>query len=250
MESEEKLATTEKKCIPVDYRHGVRVNTRAQKKSLVDLRGEAKLRLAEWGGQKMDTLRFAAAASTATLHGETYTPYYRVAGNAANSGTVSDIGTSDKLDVPTIQQAALDMYNINAKPIRQGGEDVWILIAHPQALYDLKRSTEYTTWVQEAAIRGVDNPFFKGAVCMVDGVVIFQHSNVTTTLDGTGNIKVAHNLVFGAEAMIEALDETVHWDEDTFDYGREWGVAYGFAQETRRGLEKQSMQLYTAAVAA
>lgn len=247
VENEETLTTSEKKVIPVLYRHGVRINRRANKKSIIDLRGEAKGRLAEWGSEKMDDLRFAGVNATGTLHGEVYTPNFRIAGNAANTGTVDDVGTGDILDVPTIQQAALDMYNVNAKPLRVGGEDVWVLIAHPNALYALKRSSEYVTWVQEAQVRGNDNPFFKGSVCMIDGVLIFQHSNVVKAANSTP-VQVAKNILFGREAFIEGLDETVTWAEDTFDYGFEWGVGYSFAQETRRALEKNSMQLYTAAV--
>jgi N4-gp56 family major capsid protein len=245
VESEETLSTSEKKVIPTLYRHAVRVNRRAQKKSIVQLREEAKLRLAEWGAEKMDDLRFAGINATGTLHGEDYTANFRVAGNAANTGTVADIGSGDVLDVATIQQSVLDMYNRNAKPLRVGGDDVWVLVCHPNSLYALKRSSEYITWVQEAAVRGADNPFFKGAVCMVDGVLIFQHSNVVSATSG---VKYAKNILFGREAFVEGLDETVSWDEDTFDYGLEWGVAYSFAQETRRALEKNSMQLYTAAI--
>jgi hypothetical protein len=57
--AEEGLASTEMVTIPTYYRHGVLSKRRAQKKSILDLRGEARLRLAEWGEQKLDALRFS-----------------------------------------------------------------------------------------------------------------------------------------------------------------------------------------------
>src|SRR5687767_4203000 len=57
--NEEALATGSKKVIPVLYRHAVRINRRSNKKSIVELRAEARMRLAEWGEEKMDDKRFA-----------------------------------------------------------------------------------------------------------------------------------------------------------------------------------------------
>lgn len=240
--NEEALATTEKKVIPTLYRHAVLINRRANKKSIIDLRGEAKLRLGEWGGQKMDNLRFAAFNSASALHTETYTPNVRVVGGGTG---VNDIAAGDKLDVPTIQQCVLDLYTRNAKPLLIDGQEHFVLVAHPNALYDLKRSAEYTDWVQQAAIRGAENPFFKGSVAIIDNVVIFQHTNVATA---TNNVPttVAKNIMFGAEAFIEGVDETVSWYEDEYDYGQKWGVAFSFAMEARRALEKNSIQVYSA----
>ena len=71
--SEENLTTSEMTVIPVFYRHGVRWYRRANKKSILDLRSEAQMRLAEWGGEKMDDLRFANFAATgSTLNGAAY----------------------------------------------------------------------------------------------------------------------------------------------------------------------------------
>jgi N4-gp56 family major capsid protein len=148
-----------------------------------------------------------------------------------------------------IQKAKLALYNQVAKPIRMDGDDIFVMVCHPNALYDLKRDSEYRDWVREAAVRGADNPFFKGATAMVDGVVLFQHSSVPTVASGgAGTVKMSKNLVFGAEAFIEGLDENPSWDEEVRDYGAEFGVAYGFAIESRRALAKNSLIYYSAAV--
>jgi len=246
--SEENLTTSAIKVIPLLRRHGVLVNRRANKKSILDLRGEAKMRLAEWGEEKMDDVRFAAFASQATLNGEAYTSNFRVVGGGTSGA--GDVGTTDLLDVETIMAAKLDLYNARALPLKfEDGRPMFAAVVHPNCLFNLKRSDEYRDWVREAHIRGADNPFFKGATAVIDGVVIFEHVNVTTALDGAGSIKVARNIFFGAEAFIEGVDETVDWAEDTFDYGKEWGVAYSFAFQPRRALEKNSMLVYSVATA-
>lgn len=245
--SEEALSTSTKKVIPLLYRHGVRVNRRATKKSIVELRMEAKMRLAEWGEEKMDDVRFANFVSQSTFNGELYSSNVRCVGGGS---AASAIATTDTLDVATLQQAKLDLYNNRAIPLRfDDGIPVFAAVVHPNSLYDLKRSDEYRDWVREAHVRGDSNPFFKGATAVIDGVVIFEHPNVVTALDGASSNSVSRNLVFGAEAFVEGVDEGVSWAEDTFDYELEWGVAYSFAFQPRRGLEKNSLLLYAAATA-
>ncbi len=171
-------------------------------------------------------------------------------GGGSTPNVPGDIGTTDLLDVETIQKAKLTLYNNRAIPLKTSdGEDFFAMVAHPNAIYNLKRSDEYKDWVREAHVRGGDNPFFRGSIAMVDGVLIFQHNNVPTALDGAGNIAVARNLIFGAEAFVEGLDEAVTWNEDDFDYGNEFGIAYGFAFQPRRGLAKNSLLVYSVATA-
>lgn len=241
--SEENLSTSSLKVIPLLRRHGVRVNRRANKKSIVDLRGEAKMRLAEWGGEKMDDVRFDLFASTSVLNGETYTPNTRAAGSA--NTTPDTVAAGDHIVVADLMKVKLDLYNNRAIPLKTSdGEEFFAIVCHPNSLYNLKRQDEYRDWVREAHVRGEGNPFFRGATAMIDGMLIFQHNNVPAPADGTGGIDVSRNIAFGAEAFVEGLDEGPAWNEDTFDYGLEWGVAYSFAFQPRRALAKNSLVLY------
>jgi N4-gp56 family major capsid protein len=246
--SEENLLTSDIKVIPDLYRHGVLFYRRANVKSILDLRNEAKMRLGEWGQEKMDDLRFANFVSAATMNGETYTPRFTVAGG----GTVgaADVASTDTLTVDSIQRAKLAMYNNRAMPLRTSdGNDFFGLVAHPNSLYNLKRETEYRDWVREAAVQGENNPFFQGAVAMIDGVVLYQHNNVTTAADGVTGAVVSRNIMFGAEAYVEGISEDPHWNEQEFDYGNRLGIAYAFAFQPRRALSKNSLILYAAAAA-
>jgi N4-gp56 family major capsid protein len=245
--NEEALATSDMKVIPILYRHAVKINRRAKKKSIVDLREEAKMRLAEWGGEKMDDLRFANFTSIADLNGETYLPNRLSIGGGTN--VPGDIATTDTLTVAELQKIRLTMYNNRAKPLAHQGRPVFMGVVHPNALYNLKRESEYRDWVREAHVAGESNPFFVGATAMVDGIVLFEHVNVPTALDGASSNAVARNVFFGAEAFVEGVDENVSWNEDTFDYGLYQGTAYSFAFQARRALAKNSLLVYSAATA-
>lgn len=248
--SEENLTTSSMKLIPEFYRHGVRVYRRANKKSLIDLRSEAQMRLAEWGGEKMDDLRFSLFTQTANLNGVAYTPNdYYVKGVTVSAGTVDDIAAGDTLTVDDLQRIKLKLVNQKAKPIQlKGGLPVYAMVCHPNVLYGLKRETEYQEWVQQAHIRGEQNPMFIGAVALIDGMMLLEHPNVPVA-DNATSVQYAKNIAFGSEAFVEAVDENPSWDEDTFDYGNEFGIAYAFACQSRRALELSSVQVYCEAEA-
>lgn len=247
--NEEKLVTSEMKVSPLLYRHAVRVNRRAQKKSIVELRSEAKSRLTEWGMHTMDTVRFtnfAATALPAPLGAEAYTPNYYTVGGTDGTPHIDDIAVGETLTVQAIQEIRLKLEANRAKPIDLDGFGLYALVVHPYALLKLKRETEYQSWVREAHVRGSENPFFRGATAVIDGVVIFGHFRSPLAANATA-VQVNRGIAFGAEAFVEGLDENVHSEMESFDYGLEWGISYEFAFQPRRALELSSMQVYSSA---
>lgn len=246
--NEEALATTEMRLEPVLYRHAVRINRRANKKSIVELREEAKMRLAEWGQDKMDDLRFSQFVSTdeADVVDATYTPNQYFVGHAG--GSIDDITTADKLTVDVVRNVRYQLQSQKAKPFKVNGLPFYAMVISPEQELDLKNDSDYQTYVTSAASRGMDNPVFTGAIANIEGVVLYPHFNVPTANNATP-VRCAKALAFGAEAFLEAIDEDVNWVErDHFDYGLEWGVAYSFACQQRRALELSSLQVVTAAV--
>ena len=240
--SEENLTTAEILVVPIFYRHGVRWYRRADKKSIVGLREEASMRLAEWGTQKMDALRFASYVDVSTVAANIFAS---VGGAGTKLGVTAAAGKLTSLDIQTIK---LRLTNQKAKPLyTSAGEPVYGLVVHPNVMFDLKRDAEYRDWVQQAHIRGADNPFFKGATAMIDGVVLFEHPNVQT-YTATDASKAAECIAFGQGAFVEGVDENVSWDEMDFDYGNEFGIAYKFAMESKRALKLNSLVCYLSAV--
>jgi N4-gp56 family major capsid protein len=242
--NEENLTTTEIKLQPEQQRHAIRNFRRAAKKSIVDLRMEARMRLAEWGMVQMDTNRFTnfAAASLTVPAGETYTPNIFSVGGTHTS--VDNIANTEELDVEAVQQIKVRLQANRARPLLIDGDELYALVVHPYALYQLKRQDEYRAWVREAHVRGADNPFFKGATAVLDGVVIYEHFR-SPLVTNSAPVQVNKGIAFGAEAFVEALDENPSWDEDVFDYGNQYGMAYSFAHQARRALELSSLQVYS-----
>ena len=245
--NEENLTTSEIKAAPLLYRHAVRVWRRANKKSIVDLRAEAEFRLAEWGHEKMDDVRFSLFTATslpAPLASETYNaPNVYVVGGGTGK---DDIAAGDVLTVAALQQMKLTLVNNLAKPIDVDGFPHYILVTHPNAVYQLKQESRYESWVREAQVRGPQNPFFRGALAVVDGMIIYEHPNVDRSANA-GSVQTATSLAFGANAFVEALDENPHSETESIDYGAEFGISYEFAFQPRRALEKDSLQVFISA---
>lgn len=246
--NEENLATSEMKVSPLRYRHAVRMFRRANKKSILDLRSEAKMRLAEWGAAKQDAKRFelfTAAALPAPLNAETYTPNdYGPNGH----NTKNTIVLADTLTVKALQEIKLKLVNALAAPIGGAldGEPVYALVTHPNATFQLKQESRYESWVRDAHVRGASNPFFRGALAVIDGMVIYEHPRVDRSANGTA-IQVATGIAFGREAFVEGLDEGVSSNERDFDYGNQLGISYEFAFQPRRALEISSLRVFASA---
>ncbi len=244
--NEENLATSEIKASPLLYRHAVRMFRRAAKKSTVDRRAEARMRLSAGGMVKRDSIRFAnltATALPAPLGAETYTPNdYGV--NAHN--TKNTIVVGDTLTVKSLQEIKLKLITALAKPLGSDGFPYYVLVTHPNATFQLKQESRYESWVRDALARGESNPFFRGALAVIDGMIIYEHPSVDRSANGT-SVQVATGLAFGAEFAVEALDEDVHSVEKEFDYGNEMGISYEFAFQPRRALELSSMRVFASA---
>ncbi len=258
VENEESLATTEIKLASVLYRHGVRVNARAQKKSILDLAAEARMRLDEWMRNLIDIKRFTlflgttSAVLPSALSGEIYTPnavsFDDVAGSGLDSTTpsIDDVDSTDVVSVKGLQALKVRLRVQLAKPLMMDGRPHYVFVTHPYSTFQLKQDSRYEAWVREAADRGKDNPLFTGALCVIDGMIIHDHENVPIVTN-SGGLKVSRGIAFGAEAFVEALDENIRFDQDTFDYGNQYGLAIRTAFSARRALELNSIIAYAEA---
>jgi len=256
--NEEKLSTSSITVKTVYYRHGVRNNTRAEKKSLVGLREEAVNRLAEWGRDKLDTVRFGAALNKGFYYdaggteGEETsggTPYVRYVGGGTSK---ADVEAADVMTLAELSKTKYIMLSRLAKPWNIGGNPYFMMVLEPWQEYNIKVTD--TVWAQaqrEAQLRGGSNPLFTGAVGIWDGIIIRQAARVPVVTDagGSSNVRAATGMMFGPEAFIEAYGTYPDWDEDDFDYGLEHGVAWGVDYGCRRGFEIQSTQVMASAVA-
>jgi N4-gp56 family major capsid protein len=243
--SEENLTTSELTLTPTYIRHGVRMYRRAQKKSMIDLREEARMRLTEWARTKLDIQRFTNFTDT-TLHGyPDASAKLRVVGGGTGK---SDVSAGDVLTLAEISKSKYILRDNGGLPFKIDGGEFYALVVDPWVEYSVKvTDTAYATAQREAGIRGAGNPLFTGAQAIWDGVIIHTADNVIVGTDGGGGARWASNLMFGREAYMEAFGGGQSWVEKTFDYDNELGVAYGWDYGCQRAFEIRSLQVMSAA---
>lgn len=118
-----------------------------------------------------------------------------------------------------------------------GGEEVFHLFLHPKAMAKLKLDPDFKENARHAGVRGESNTLWKGGSSyIVDGLVIHSFRHVPTTLGAAagskwgaaGTVDGCMGLLCGAQAMGFIDLDTPSWDErDHFDYGNNYGIAYG-----------------------
>lgn len=142
--------------------------------------------------------------------------------NAADSISLNDI--SAMKTIAKLGGAA----NYKIRPVRVDGKEYYILIVHPEVAYDLFTLADWQTAQREANVRGDENPLFKGALGIWDGVVVHSHEGISTFNDGGGaSVKGSRNIFMGAQAACFADNSSMNWIEKTFDYGNQLGISAG-----------------------
>lgn len=245
--NEEKMSTEDCSVTPVYYRHGVRVNNRAQKKSLLNLRDEGKMRLAEWGGDKIDTLRFEGYLDPVKTDASLGTHQLRRVGGVSD---INAIVAANKMTLAEISKTKYLLRDAGGKGWDVGGKKFFILVTDQWVEYDIKVGDPvYAQAQREANTRGDSNPIFTGAEAVWDGVIIKVADRVPAAINTNGApCIVAKSIMFGKEAFVEAWGSEPSWAERDFDYGHEFGIGYGFDFGAGRGWECRSIQLQSSAV--
>lgn len=264
------------------YRNAIRLAGKlTEQRSPFSLREQQRPQLVNWMAQKGENDVFSALH---TLNGTAYASAAEVAvkdawlaansdrvlfgaatsNNASNdhSAALLEIdGTNDILDTDQISLARrlAQLANPKIRPIRlEGGEEIYVMFAHPYCVRDLKASTAWQQAQREAKMRGDMNPIFTGAAGMYDGVVVVETDRISL-LSGVGasSIDVAANFLCGAQAVLWAQagvdGQKMVMKEDQFDYENQVGVAiasmYGVAKAVFNGKDHGVVTTYSAAVA-
>jgi hypothetical protein len=81
---------------------------------------------------------------------------------------------------------------------------------------------------REARERGADNPLFKIADYIWDGVIVIGHERVPAFRDGGGAaVSGCRSVLLGAGSILWAWGQRVEMVEKKFDYDDEYGVKVG-----------------------
>ncbi len=222
--NEERLVTHDASVQLHLYRHAVRdAGAIDRQRAVYDMDESARSSLLNWGAEKIDQLCFDAITSSPTkiVYG----------GSATSTATIT---TSDKLTpaliskVKTIAKTGANRSFTPLRPVKVKGKSYFILLVHPDVMYDLKNDSTFAQALREAQIRGDDNPLFSGATAIWDGVVIHEHENIPIVTNwGSGsNVPGAKCVFMGAQSLVWAWGKRPYVTEELIDYENEHGYAW------------------------
>jgi len=195
-------------------------------------------------GSNLPSLAFAADVAAPSPD-----RYLNVSGTDFAPGDTSTLAATDKLTYKhIIKLHALAKTRYLRGVQGKGGSEVYHLFLHPMAMASLKQDDDFINNARHAGVRGDGNTLFAGGdFYILDGIFIHEFRHVPTTLgasatddpDGAGpllgrkwgadgTIDGCAALLCGAQALAFIDLGPGIWDErDHFDYGNQYGIAYG-----------------------
>lgn len=244
-------------------RGGVNTGGRmTRKRTIHDLRKVARARQSEWWARIFDELFFLylsggfrdSGSGAADFDNADYTYPSGYAGFANNpfvapdavhrayGGDATSFGTldaNDKLSLSDLDKLVAKASTLGGgtagipalEPLSIDGEEHYVLVMHPWQEYDVRTNSSTGQWldIQKAAAgaEGRNNPIFKGALGMYNGVVMHKHRSVLRRTDGgAGAVSVARALFMGRQAGVCAFGSPgtglrFDWAEESRDNGNQ-----------------------------
>lgn len=256
LEGSEEAMWNDSIVIKIDQlRHGVRSKGRmAEQATVIRFRTVGREKLGFWLADKIDELMFLTAAGitydkkvdgttrtgsqlpSLAFNADVTTP---TSGRVMYAGAATSTATltaGDKMTWNLIVSAQAFAKRKRIRPIRSGGREYYALLISTEQMRDLKTDTTYQTLVSKAGPRGDSNPLFKNAIAVVDGVVIYDHQKVYSTLGlasgsrwgAGGTVHGAQAMLMGAQALGFAKIGNADYNEsDSTDYKNRPGMAIG-----------------------
>ena len=174
------------------------------------------------------------------IDGSSYSSVIYTSAQSTNNNILNDITSADKLntyfldELQSLAKTANSKYPM--KPIRLAdGNEYYVLMVHPKVAIQLRQDERWEKRVLAMynGYNGLEkDPVATGAIGVWEKIIIKEAEYITTA--EKGGVKIARNLLLGADAAIMAYAQTLDYTEELFDYKREMGVA---ADEIR-GIKK------------
>lgn len=257
--NEESLTTFSDALFINELAHAVRIKNEGtidNQRILFNARMEAKDGLKDWYADRMSVMAFMQlcgyTGTSITVEGNSLSTAGVLYGFNAptapssnrwiwggNATTDATIDSADTFDLTLIDKcvARAKVANPRVRPIKVDGADKYVIYLHPYQVYSLRTNTSTGQWldITKAVYQGSrqSNPIYSGALGEYNGVIIREAEHVTTGVNAgtSAEISTVRRAVFlGAQAAHIAFgqnhSETEYkWQEETFDYARELGVA-------------------------
>lgn len=174
--NEEKLTSYSMKIALKQYRHAVRDDgAMSRKRAMFDISAESQAALKDWMSEKIDQLHFDEIGIGAGATANPSKIFYKTSSGVLSTGTAA---TAKSALTAADSKLTLNMLSfmktwaltggarsyIPLRPVKVEGKPYFVLLTHPDAVYDLRASSEFQQAMREAEVRGKENPLFTGAV--------------------------------------------------------------------------------------
>lgn len=211
---------------------------------------ESRGALLDAGAELIDQICFDVLTGTSSVASDKYgaiainapsKTFYKTSAGIAATATLATakssitVAADSKLTPSMINSIATwaktggDRGQTPLRPIKVDGRMYYVLLVHPDVMYDLYEDSTFQQAMREAEVRGKENPLFHGSKAIWRNVVIHEHENIPIGTDaGGGAIPFAHNVLMGAQAGIWAWGRRPELVPETFDYKRQHGFAFDF----------------------
>lgn len=231
----------------------------SRKRTVHNLRTISRARLSEFWAEWFDQLVFIYLSGARGMNQDFYeaTDYQGFAGNPIQApdaghimfgGSATSVGTITATDTMTrdlVERAsakakmmrAVDPSLTNVQPIDIEGNEHFCLLMSPFQEFQLRTSQGTNSWTElqkaAAAAEGSKNKLFKGALGMIDNIVLHAHKSVIrfNNYGAGGNLPAARALFMGRQAGVVAYGtpngRRLDWQETTKDYGNEPAILAG-----------------------
>lgn len=265
--NEEALSLYHDDILIEQLRHAVRSGGKmSEQRVTFDIREEARQGLTDWWSDRLDTWFFnqaggvvynwagdtkytgnnAVVAPTSTRHFNANARNIEAIGGGTltTETSVGSASTSNKFYLEHIDQLVTRAKSPSdtgplIRPIRQGGDEYFVMFLHPEQVQDLRREATagQVNWydAQKARVQGgeMSNGIFTGALGVYNGVVMHESTRVPYGASGSATeAKVRRAIFCGAQAACAAFGQgystgRMSWTEELFDYGNKLGVSAG-----------------------
>lgn len=246
--NEEALTTYDHSVTLKRYRHAVRdAGDLDRQRPIYDMDDQARQALMDWGSEKVDQLAMDALVASPTKI------FYGGSATSTATVTATDLVTPALISkVRVWAKTGGARAQTPLRPIKVMGKMYFILLVHPDVMYDLKQDSTYSQARREALERGKSNPIFTGAEGVWDGVVVHEHENVpiVTNWGAGSNVAGAKCSLMGAQSLVWAWGKRPKIIPKTFDYDEEHGFAIAMTARTNKpvfnSLDYGSIAVYVA----
>lgn len=264
LEGNEEAPTFKTDDLVIDQlRNAVRYYGRIDKQRVVyDMRRDSRDQLSDWYADRLDTAFLNQVCGNTAQTDTAYTGLNATVAASTNNKlfagsatTYATLTSSDTFDLSLVDKAvtrAKTLHHVYSQPIirpvKINGGDYYVLILHPHQVKAMRTSTSTGQWldIQKAAMQGGaigDNPIFSGALGVYNGVIFFESPRVPLGADTTtavASTRIAPLL--GAQSCWLAYGreggkkERYLWNEETFDFGNEHGVAVSLISGMKKAI--------------